>query len=161
MINGRRLLGVLAITSVLSSSAAFAGVFVLPQESVAGAHEKYTMRVPNEKDSASLTQIEVQFPTALEIYGYEPKQGWKVELKKDAKGKISGAVWSGNLGPHEFVEFGLLGINPKISTSLIWKTVQTYNDGTRDEYTSGKGSKLQAPVVIVRQGGYSSLRLGK
>jgi hypothetical protein len=119
------------------------------------------MRVPNEKDSASLTQIEVQFPTALEIYGYEPKQGWKVELKKDAKGKISGAVWSGNLSPHEFVEFGLLGINPKISTSLIWKTVQTYNDGTRDEYTSGKGSKLQAPVVIVRQGGYSSLRLGK
>lgn len=91
--------------------------------------EKYTVRVPNEKDSVSITQIDVQFPAALQIYGYEPKQGWKVELKKDAKGKISGAVWSGNLGPHEFVEFGLLGINPKASTNMVWKTVQIYGDG--------------------------------
>jgi hypothetical protein len=84
-----------------------------------------------------------------------------VDLKKDARGKISGAVWSGNLGPHEFVDFGLLGINPKASASLVWKTVQTYSDGTREEYSNARGSKLQAPVVVVRQGGYSSLRLGK
>src|SRR6516164_9494805 len=107
MFNGRRLFAALALTSALSS-AAFAGLSILPQESIAGMHEKYTMRVPNEKDSASITQIEVQFPAGLEIYGYEPKQGWKVDLKKDAKGKISGAVWSGSLGPHEFVDFGLL-----------------------------------------------------
>jgi hypothetical protein len=160
MLNGRRLLVVLAITSTLSS-AAFAGLSVLPQESIAGMHEKYTMRVPNEKDSASMTQIEVQFPTGLEIYGYEPKQGWKVDLKKNANGKLTGAVWTGNLGPHEFLEFGLLGINPKTSVNLVWKTTQIYGDGTREEYSSARGSKLQAPVVAVRQGGYSSLRLGK
>src|SRR5215471_21282842 len=160
MLNGRRLLAVLAITSTLSS-AAFAGLSVLPQESIAGMHEKYTMRVPNEKDSSSMTQIEVQFPAGLEVYGYEPKQGWKVDLKKDANGKITGAVWTGNLGPHEFLEFGLLGVNPKAAASLVWKTTQTYSDGTREEYSSARGSKLQAPVVAVRQSGYSSLRLGK
>lgn len=150
----------LAMTLVLSG-AAFARIAILPQESVAGIHEKYTMRVPNEKDAASLTQIEVQFPAGLEIYGYEPKQGWKVDLKKNAEGKLSGAVWSGNLGPHEFIELGLLGINPKLATSLVWKTVQTYSDGTREEYLNARGSKLQAPVVLLRQGGYSSLHLGK
>jgi uncharacterized protein YcnI len=160
MFNGRRSLVILAITLVLST-AAYAGLSVLPQESVAGNHEKYTMRVPNQRDSASLTQIEVQFPAGLEIYGYEPKQGWKVDLKRDVKGRISGAVWTGNLGPHEFVEFGLLGVNPKVATTLVWTTTQIYDDGTREEYTNARGTKLQAPLVAVRQSGSSSLRLGK
>jgi len=159
MISLRRLFAGLALTSLLSCMA-FAHIAILPQESVTGIHEKYIVRVPNEKDSASITQIEVQFPAGLEIYGYEPKQGWKVDLKKDAQGKISAAIWTGSIDPHEFLEFGLLGVNPKHSANLVWKAVQTYSDGTREEFVNDRG-RLPAPIVIVRSSGYSSLRLGK
>jgi hypothetical protein len=160
MIRRYQLVGGALLTLALSA-VSFAEIIILPQQSFVGTHEKYTLRIPNRNDSAALTRIEVQFPAGLDVYGFEPKQGWKVETTKDAKGKFTKAAWNGTLGPHEFVEFGLLGLNPKTASNLVWKTTEIYDNGTRDEYTTGRSAKLQAPVVSVRQSGYSSLRLGK
>ena len=40
------------------------------------------------------------------------------DSEKDDKGKIIGATWTGKIQPHEFVEFGMLGINPKQGSNL-------------------------------------------
>lgn len=107
---------VLAI-SALWCGVGLAHIRIYPTESVLGVREKYTMRVPNEKQVATI-RIEGEFPTNLKIYDFEFKPGWKVNIKKDAQGQIVGATWVGTIRPYEFVEFGMLGINPKQGDTL-------------------------------------------
>jgi len=107
------------------------------------------MRVPNEKKVACI-RIEGEFPPEVTIYDFEFKQGWKIDFKKDEKGKILGAVWTGTMAPYEFVEFGMLGINPKEGSNLVWKFVQYYDDGSKEEFTGPVGSRLPSPVTTLK-----------
>jgi uncharacterized protein YcnI len=108
------------------------------------------MRVPNEKQVATI-RVEGEFPAGLDIYDFEFKPGWKIDFKKDDKGKIVGATWTGRIVPYEFVEFGMLGINPKEGTSLVWKFVQYYEDGSKEEFTGPVGSRLPSPVTTLKR----------
>ena len=142
--------GLLLIAGLLvSGTLAFGHIRIAPTESTAGTREKYTMRVPNEKQ-VSCSKIEGEFPAGLDIYDFEFKPGWKIDFKKNDKGKIIGATWTGKMMPYEFVEFGMLGINPKEGTELVWKFVQYYDDGTKEEFTGPVGSRLPSPVVTLK-----------
>lgn len=131
-------------------SLAYAHIRIAPTESPTGAREKYTMRVPNEKKVNS-TKVVGEFPEGLDIYDFEFKPGWNIEFKKDDKGKIIGATWTGTLHPYEFIEFGMLGINPKEEKDLVWKFVQYYDDGTTEEFTGPVGSRLPSPVTTLKK----------
>jgi hypothetical protein len=133
----------------LFAGLATAHIRIYPTESVAGAREKYTMRVPNEKQIATI-RIEGEFPAALKVYAFEFKPGWKVDFHKDADGQIVGATWTGTIAPYEFVEFGMLGINPKQSETLVWKFVQHYADGKKEEFTGPAGSSYPSPTVTLK-----------
>jgi uncharacterized protein YcnI len=139
------------VTLALASSV-YAHIRIAPTESAPGAREKYTMRVPNEKQVPS-SKIEGEFPAGLDIYDFEFKPGWKIDFKKNDKGKIVGATWTGKIMPYEFVEFGMLGINPKEGTDLVWKFIQYYDDGTKEEFTGPVGSRLPSPVVTLKAAG--------
>ena len=138
-----------AVVLLVFGSLAFGHIRIAPTESTAGAREKYTMRVPNEKQ-VPCSKIEGDFPAGLDIYDFEFKPGWKIDFKKNDKGKIIGATWTGKMMPYEFVEFGMLGINPKEATDLVWKFVQYYDDGTKEEFTGPVGSRLPSPVVTLK-----------
>jgi uncharacterized protein YcnI len=142
----RFLLGVVTLSL---GSLAFGHIRIAPTESPLGSREKYTMRVPNEKQVPS-SKIEGEFPAGLDVYDFEFKPGWKIEFKKDDAGKIIGATWTGKIMPYEFVEFGMLGINPKEGTVLVWKFIQYYDDGTKEEFTGPVGSRLPSPVVTLK-----------
>ncbi len=139
----------ITLLALLSTTLAVAHIRIYPTESMHGAREKYTMRVPNEKQVAC-SKIEGEFPPELNVYDFEFKPGWKIEFKKDAKGKIIGATWTGTIQPYEFVEFGMLGLNPKEGSNLTWKFIQYYDDGTKEEFTGPVGSRLPAPVVNLK-----------
>jgi uncharacterized protein YcnI len=140
----------IVITAMLMlAQAALAHIRIFPVESTSGAREKYTMRVPNEKQVDS-NKIEGEFPAGLDVYDFEFKPGWKIDFKKDAKGKIVGATWTGRIQPYEFVEFGMLAINPKEGSNLTWKFIQYYADGTKEEFTGAVGSRLPSPVVTLK-----------
>ena len=81
---------------------ASAHIRIYPAESTVGAREKYTMRVPNEKQVGS-SKIEGEFPAGLQVYDFEFKPGWKIDFKKDDKGNIVGAKWTGKIQPYEYV----------------------------------------------------------
>jgi uncharacterized protein YcnI len=136
-------------TVLVCAQLAAAHIRIYPTESTFGAREKYTMRVPNEKKVGS-SKIEGEFPPGLQVYDFEFKPGWKIEFKKDDKGKIIGATWTGKIEPYEFVEFGMLGINPKEGSNLTWKFIQYYDDGTKEEFVGAVGSRLPAPVVTLK-----------
>jgi hypothetical protein len=137
------------LAGLLLCHLAQAHIRIVQTESTAGARERYTMRVPNEKQVDSV-RVEGTFPVGLKLYAFEQKPGWSVELKKDSEGAIVGAVWTGTLKPYEFLEFGMLGINPKDATTLTWKFVQYYADGNKEEFTGPVGSKYPAPVTQLK-----------
>jgi uncharacterized protein YcnI len=129
--------------------AAIAHIRIYPAESTFGAREKYTMRVPNEKKVATI-RVEGEFPPELNVYGFEFKPGWKIDFKKDDKGKIVGATWTGRIVPYEFVEFGILGLNPMEGNVLTWRFVQFYEDGSKEEFTGPAASRLPSPLVHLK-----------
>lgn len=150
------LLGALLLVAVVASltaPVAFGHIRIYPTESIFGAREKYTMRVPNERQSATI-RIEGEFPAGLEVYDFEFKPGWKIDFKKDDKGRIIGATWTGRIEPYEFVEFGMLAINPKSGDShMLWKFYQYYEDGFKEEFTAPPDAKMPLrpmPQVILK-----------
>jgi uncharacterized protein YcnI len=137
----------IAMLSVAAMAAAHIRIF--PAESVQGAREKYTMRVPNEKQVATV-RIEGEFPSELKIYDFEFKPGWKVDIKKAPDGRITGATWIGTIAPYEFVEFGMLGLNPKQGDQLVFKFTQYYADGKKEEFIGPPGTFYPAPLVTLK-----------
>ena len=144
-----RLLVLAALTS-LAATGASAHIKISPTKSTYGARETYTMLVPNER-RVTIIKIVGDFPTGLNVYNFEFKPGWKIDFKRDDKGKIVGAAWTGAIAPDQFVEFGMLAINPKQDTPLVWKFTQYYADGKTEEFAGPPGSSSPAPIVALAQ----------
>ena len=139
---------VLAAALAIPTGAA-AHVTVWPKEAPAGAHQKYDLRVPNEKKVDTIA-VEVRFPPGLKVVAFEQKPGWMTEPVRDAKGAFTSARWTGHLAPQQFVEFGVLAVNPPSATDLSWTAIQSFADGTQIEWSGTPGSKTPAPRVTVR-----------
>src|SRR5579864_5984119 len=63
-----------AVLSLLVAPIAFGHIKIYPTESTFGAREKYTMRVPNERQSPAI-KVEGEFPAGLDVYDFEFKPG--------------------------------------------------------------------------------------
>jgi uncharacterized protein YcnI len=139
-----RLLISLAAADVATSAAA--QVTAWPQQSAPGAREKYELRVPNERRSATIT-VEFRFPPGLRVTAVEQKPGWQAEAFRDSAGALTGVRWVGNLPPEEFTEFGLLAVNPAKGGDLVFTVIQAFADGTKIEWSGPVGSKTSAARV--------------
>ncbi|WP_405393839.1 YcnI family protein [Microbispora hainanensis] len=137
--------GALALTIGLAVPA-LAHVTVNPGTAVKGSWTKLAFRVPNERDNASTTKVEVDFPTdnPLPFVSVRPVPGWDVKLTRgklpkpvvsDAGDTITESVlkitWSGGkVGSGQFQEFEVsVGPLPKSVDTLAFPTVQTYSNG--------------------------------
>lgn len=144
-----RLIHAIAASALISLPAiAAAHVTVWPKVSPAKAHEKYEVRVPNEKQVDTVA-VEVRFPAGLQVRSFEQKPGWMTEPMRDSSGKTIGARWTGRIPPGQFAEFGVLAVNPASPGELSWTAVQTYADRTSVEWSGPKGSKTPGPVVTI------------
>jgi uncharacterized protein YcnI len=130
----------------VTATPVLAHVTVWPRESTAAAHEKYDIRVPNEKEVDTIV-VEVRFPTTVRVTAFEQKPGWTSEALRDEAGKIVGVRWRGKLPPQQFTQFGLLATNPAAAGELVWTAAQTFADGTKVEWSGPLGSKTPAPRV--------------
>ena len=141
---------VVALAALLTAvpALAFGHATVYPKASTVGAHEKYLLRVPNEKATAT-TRIEIRFPADLRVTSFGDVAGWELEVLTDSAKRIIGAVWTGSLPPQRFVELPFVAANPRAATQLVWPTYQTYADGERVEWTGAAGSKAPASVTTI------------
>jgi len=133
---------------VLVPAVAHAHVTVWPRTASHGAYERYVVRVPNEKDVAT-TRVELRFPAEVRISSFLEVAGWKLEVVTDSAGKITGAVWTGNLPPKRFVEFPFVAVNPKEGAHVVWPAFQTYEGNQIVEWTGPEGSKSPASVTTL------------
>ena len=148
----RRLAPFILLSTVmtLTIALAYGHVSVRPRESVVGVSQKYTMRVPTEKTIPTV-RIEIEFPADADITSVDEAAGWKLEVKKDASGRSLSAVWSGSsIAPKQVAEFTFVARNPREETKLAWKVIQTYEDGTKSEWTGLQGSRTPASVTTVK-----------
>lgn len=138
-----------AFALLLAVQTASGHVTVRPRYSAPDQELTYTIRVPTEGESATI-RIEMEFPTDLMIVEFEPKDGWTIDPKRNADGKIVGAIWSGgSIAPEEAETFNLTARNPAAEITLAWKAIQTYEDGSRREWIGERGSRSPAPVTSV------------
>jgi uncharacterized protein YcnI len=131
---------------------AFGHAVVYPRTSAPGAYERYVLRVPNEKTSAT-TRVEIRFPADVRVTSFEDVPGWQLEVLTDSAKHIIGAVWTGTLSPQRFAEFPFMAANPKADARVTWPAYQTYADGERVEWTGDEGSKRPASITTIADGG--------
>ena len=138
----------LSLAAMALAASASAHVTVSPKESMAGAHETYEVRMPNEKQADTIA-LELRFPAGLKINSIEQKPDWRTEPLRDASGALVGVRWTGKLAPMQFTRFGLLATNPSPPRNLVWTATQFYADGTKVEWKGAAGSKTPAPLVTL------------
>ncbi|HEX4684531.1 MAG TPA: YcnI family protein [Gemmatimonadaceae bacterium] len=134
---------------------AFGHAVVFPKTSTPGAFERYVLRVPNEKSSAT-TRVEIRFPADVRVTSFEDVPGWQLEVLTDSAKRVVGAVWTGTLPPQRFVEFPFMAANPKAETQIVWPAYQTYADGQRVEWTGAEGTRQPASVTTIAAAGATS-----
>ncbi|MEU7413832.1 YcnI family protein [Streptomyces sp. NPDC042638] len=139
---------VVAGSAVLALSApAFAHVTVQPEGTAAkGGYAVVDFKVPNERDNASTTQLEVNLPADHPIASVmpQPVPGWKVAVTKSKLAKpltmhgekideaVTKVTWTADgkgIEPGYFQKFPLsLGALPEDTDQLAFKAIQTYSD---------------------------------
>jgi periplasmic copper chaperone A len=141
--------GAVAGTAVLALSApAFAHVTVQPEGAAAkGGYAVVDFKVPNERDNASTTKVEVNLPADHPIASVMPQAvpGWNVHVTKSKLAKpltmhnekideaVTKVTWTAADGkgirPGYFQKFPLsLGALPENTDQLVFKAIQTYSD---------------------------------
>lgn len=164
----------IAVTAAAAAAFAFpaaasAHVTVNPGTATQGGYTKVTFRVPNERDDASTTKVEIAIPTDKPIasVSLKPVQGWTAVAEntklatpiKTDDGEITDAVskitWTASpdavIKPHQFQEFDVsLGPLP-VADQIVFKALQTYSGGEVvrwiDEPAAGAEAEHPAPVL--------------
>jgi uncharacterized protein YcnI len=156
---------------LLAAAPASAHVTVNPSNATQGGYTKLTFRVPNEKDSATTTTVEVNLPqdTPIASVSIKPTPGWtaaatRSKLDKPIKsddGEITEAVtkivWTANspdtaIQVGQFQEFDVsVGPLPEVD-KIVFKALQTYSDGDvvrwiEEPASDGKEPEHPAPTV--------------
>ena len=163
------LLATAALALVVTATAQ-AHVTLQPDTGVAGAYTRLDVRVPNERDDASTTKVEVQFPDGFAAASYEPVPGWDVKVAKKQldqpiqtdDGEITEGIdtitWTAKsdddaIPPGAFEDFGLsVQIPGKAGDKLTFKALQTYTGGEVVRWIGAEDSDNPAPIVTVTAG---------
>ena len=160
-----------AAAMLVAPAAAQAHVTLQPNTAAAGGYTRLDVRVPNERDDASTTKVEVQFPDGFQSASYEPIPGWSAKVTtgkletpiETDDGQVTEGVktitWTADdagdaIPPGAFQDFGLsLRIPDKAGEKLTFKALQTYSDGNVvrwiDEPTTD-GTEPESPAPVLK-----------
>ncbi|GAA2868640.1 hypothetical protein GCM10010517_28490 [Streptosporangium fragile] len=148
---------------------ALAHVTVNPASAEQGGFTKVAFRVPNERDDASTTKLEIAFPVdhPLPFVSVKPVPGWDVKVVESKLptpvtteyGEITEAVtkitWSGGkIEPGQFQEFEVsMGMLPTGTDRLVFPATQTYSGGETVKWADeprADGSEPERPAPVLK-----------
>jgi len=168
----RSILAAAAVLALLAPAAAQAHVTLQPNTAQAGGYTRLDVRVPNERDDAATTKVDVQLPPGFIAASYEPLPGWTVEVTRSKAEKpidtgeglqsdteVSRITWTGDgkqgiVRPGEFQDFGLSLKMPEgeAGDKLTFKALQTYDDGQVVRWIGPEDADEPAPIVTLEAG---------
>lgn len=136
---------VCAVALFTLAGVASAHVTANPPTAQQGSYTKVSFRVPNERDNASTTQLEVDLPPDHPIASVETRAvpGWTSTVQKTKLAKpittddgqvteaVSKITWTGGkIPPGMFEDFDVsMGPLPTDTNELVFKALQTYDNG--------------------------------
>ena len=157
----RRLVLVLA-AFFATAGVASAHVTVHPNQLPAGQFTTLVVRVPSERTDASTTKVDVKLPPGFFFVSTAPVPGWTAKLvqRKLAKPvklgddtadtEVGEVIWSGSIGPGQYVEFPLsVAIPDTPGATLTFKALQTYSNGEVVRWIGAPDADEPAPQVLV------------
>ena len=143
-----------ATTALAAPAIAHAHVTLQPSEAPAGGFARLDVRVPNERDDASTTKVEVKFPSGFAYVSTEPVPGWTAKVTKSRSAEqVSTITWTGTgpqgrINPGEFQDFGIsVGLPDEPGKSLTFKALQTYSSGEVVRWIGAPETDEPAPQV--------------
>ncbi|GHH48685.1 YcnI family copper-binding membrane protein [Lentzea cavernae] len=164
---GVRTLAVLAVAGIAvlgTPTIASAHVSAQPAEFTQGGRATFAFRVPNERDNAGTTKIEVTLPqdTPLTSVRTKPLAGWKAEAVKGKLAKpvtvagkeiteaFTSITWTAEPGTkinvNEYQEFFVaIGTLPEGKDKLELPTKQTYENGEVVDWAQATGADGKEP----------------
>ncbi|MFE6834320.1 YcnI family protein [Streptomyces sp. NPDC057705] len=133
-------------TVLVLSGTASAHVGVQPVgEAAKGGYATLNFKVPNERDNASTTQLEVNFPVDQPLTSVMPQDipGWTSSVEKTKLDKpltvhgkqvnevVTKVTWTGGkIEPGKFQQFPVsVGKLPESADQMVFKSIQTYDNG--------------------------------
>jgi uncharacterized protein YcnI len=139
-------IGAVCVAVLLTlAGVASAHVSADPGTAQQGGFTKVSFRVPNERDTASTTQLEVDFPTdhPIAFVSTRAVPGWTSTVQKTTlatpintdDGQVTATVskitWTGGkIASGSFEDFDVsMGPLPTNTDELVFKTLQTYDNG--------------------------------
>lgn len=125
----------LAAALLASAAPAAAHVDVLPRTVTEGEATELVVRVPSERDLATIG-VRVEVPEEVTVFSLaEPPAGWSVAPVPGPDGRIRAIVWSGGGIPAgRYADFRMLG-TPFAAGDVLWRARQTYADGRVKPWT--------------------------
>jgi uncharacterized protein YcnI len=159
----------LVVGGLLATTAsAAAHVTAQPSTATQGGYTKIAFRVPNEEDKAATSSVEITFPSDHPIASVATRAlpGWTAKVDKSTLAKplasddgqvteaVSKVTWTGGkITPGSFEDFEVsLGPLPTDTTKLVFKAVQTYDNGDVMRWidaTAPGGAKPEHPAPTV------------
>jgi uncharacterized protein len=150
VLKASRLAAVAAVAGsavLVLSAPAFAHVTVQPEGTAAkGGYAVVNFRVPNERDNASTTKLEINFPTDTPLSSVLPQDvpGWKISVTKSKLAKplevhgqqiseaVSKVTWTAQgkgIEPGRLQQFPVsVGVLPENADQVVFKAIQTYSN---------------------------------
>jgi uncharacterized protein len=157
------ILGVALAAPFVLAPMASAHVTLQPEEAPAGGFTRLDVRVPTERDNASTTKVDVQFPPGFLFVSTEPVPGWNSEITMrkldkpveqfgeqltEEVDRVTFTADGEGIGPGQFQDFGLsLGVPDKAGSTLTFKAVQTYSNGEVVRWIGPPDAEEPAPQV--------------
>src|SRR5699024_1640232 len=138
----------------LAAPAVSAHVTVHPEESSTDAWEKYSVRIPVEKDM-NTTEVELKAPEGINIVSVMPDANWDYDLEQDEDRNISAITWTATddlIGSNRFIVFYFVSANPSETGVFSWDACQTYEDDSVVEWDGEPDTEEPASVTKVVEG---------
>lgn len=134
-------------TLLLFTTVASAHVTVAPTQSNTGAWETYTLKVPSEKDIATV-QIDLRIPEGAEFKQYEPTPGWDVTIEGN---KVSWKATGEGIQKGQFQRFYYTAKNPDTAGEIAWDAYQHYADGSLVQWSGEEGTETPHSITSIVQ----------
>lgn len=149
---GVRRAGLTATVALLATlgcaGAADAHIQLTPSTVAPNDPVEFTVIVPSERP-AHTTKVDLKLPAGVIPFAYGDAPGWKRRLITTPNGAVERVVWTGRLAKDGYARFTFLAGTPEKPTTLTWKALQTYDDGTVARWIGSPDSDSPAPVTKV------------
>ncbi len=164
------------ITVSIAPAEAGAHVTLSPDSAPAGSWSTFSVKVPNESDTASTVKVVLRMPEGVTYASWQPVTGWNAQIQKakldkpipSEDGPITEAVsqitWTAEgrgVQPGQFQQFPItIKVPDSPGSDLTFKAIQTYSDGKVSRWIGSPESEEPAPTVSVtsatENGGHSA-----